>query len=96
MRDVYIPLCCKLAAGLGSEGWREASGQEEVVEALVLQRTMFPEMKAVQQGEEEEEEEGRALFGNKKTNFTINQDMINIKLNNIYTNIHIHTYAYTC
>ena len=42
--------------------------QEEVVEVLVLQRAMFPEMKALQQQQEEEKgEEGRALFGKKKT-----------------------------
>lgn len=58
---LFPPLCCKLAAGLGSEGVREASGQEEVVEELILQRAMFQEMKAMQQQEEEEEEEGRAL-----------------------------------
>lgn len=63
MTEVCIPLCCKLAAGLRSEGGREASGQEEVVEVLIRQRATFPEMKAVQQ--EEEEEEGRALFGKK-------------------------------
>lgn len=66
MWRVYIPLCCKLAAGLGSEG-REASGQEEVVEELILQRAMFQEMKAMQQQEEEEEEEGRALLGKKNS-----------------------------
>lgn len=54
-RKVCIPLCCKLAAGLGSEGGREVFGQREVVEVLNLQTAMVPEMKAVRQEEEEEE-----------------------------------------
>lgn len=66
VKDVCIPLCCKLAAGLGSGGGRVVSGQEEVVEVQILERELFPEMKAVQQ-EEGVEEEGRALFGKKKT-----------------------------
>lgn len=61
---LFPPLCCKPAAGLGSEGEREASGQEEEkeeVEVVILQKTTFLQMKAVQQEEEEEEEKGRAL-----------------------------------
>lgn len=47
-----IPLCCKLAAGLGSEGGRMVSGLDEVVEVLLLQRQLFPSRKDVQQEEE--------------------------------------------
>lgn len=67
--EVWSPLCRELAAGFGSEGGGEASGREEVVEELILQRTMFHEMKALQQ-EEEEEEQGRNLFD--KKNITLN------------------------
>lgn len=63
-----IPLCCKLAAGLGSEGGSEESGQEEVVGVLILPRLIFPEMKAVQQ---QEEEEGKALFWQEKDLFQV-------------------------
>ena len=58
-REVCIPLCCKAAAGLGSEGVREASGQV-VVEVLNPQGALLSEGKAAQQleGEDEEEEEG--------------------------------------
>lgn len=58
MLQVCIPLCCKLGAGLGSEGGRHLSGQEEEVgEVLIVGRMMFPEMKSLQQQQEEEEEE---------------------------------------
>lgn len=65
MLQVCIPLCCKLGAGLGSEGGRHLSGQEEEVgEVLILGRMMFPEMKSLQQQQEEEEEDD--LFLQKK------------------------------
>lgn len=62
--QVCIPLFCDLAAGLGSNNGTEKSGQEEVVETLILLRAMFLGMKAKQQQQQEEEEQ--TLFKKKR------------------------------
>lgn len=60
--QVCIPLFYEPAAGLGSKGGTEESGQEEVVGTLTLLRSTFLEMKAKQQEQQEEEEKEQALF----------------------------------
>lgn len=92
--EVCIPLCCKWAAGLGSESWREASVQVqvEVVEVLILQRAMFPKMKEVLH---QEEEQGRALFGKKQYYFLVtcriffNSELRMVVIRKYYTQIYI-------
>lgn len=65
--QVCIPLFYEAAAGLGSKGGTEKSGQEEVVGTLTLLRSMFLEMKAKQQQQREEKEQ--ALFKEINTYF---------------------------
>lgn len=60
--QVCIPLFYEPAAGLGSKGGTEESGQEEVVGTLTLLRSTFLEMKAKQQQQQGEEEKEQALF----------------------------------
>lgn len=67
--QVCIPLFYEPAAGLGSKGGTEESGQEELVGTLTLLRLMFLEMKAKQQQEEEEGEKEQALFKEINTYF---------------------------
>lgn len=66
--NVCIPLFYEPAAGLGSKGGTEESGQEELVGTLTLLRSMFLEMKA-KQLLKEEEEKGQALFKEINTYF---------------------------